>query len=140
MDGAQLVAGWVKGMVTLLLDPLGLWDDSGTSGDLRSVVFTTTTPSTGPRTLEPVDDLHPAIGRSGHASEALPKGSIRFEPPRLAAGQDAFRLCVDAGTAAGRPGATYFGRVRVTDAASAGPGGSGIHSSGESVPVWIVLP
>jgi hypothetical protein len=137
---SQAAANWVKGIVSLFLDPWTLLEDPGGSGDYKSVVFTVTSPPAGTRSLAVVDDLKPGICRVGHPEEALPKASIRFEPAHLGPQQQSFRLVVDAATAKGHPGGTYRGSVNVCDENTPSAAGPGIFSSSETVPVWIVIP
>jgi hypothetical protein len=132
---------WLRGIIGLFLDPLGLLAKAGGPKQHLSIVFTVTTTATANRSLSVVDDLVPGLGRPEAPTEGIPKGAVRFEPPELAPDQTSFRLVVDAATIADRPGATYWGSVSVGDAnppsSSAGPG---LFSSVETVPVWIVIP
>jgi hypothetical protein len=78
-------------------------------GGVRSDPVRLRPPATGPSDLELVA---PMTSAHGHA---LPAGRVRFEPPRLAAGTDAFTLVVEPTQLRGT---TYFGVTKAVDAAT----------------------
>jgi hypothetical protein len=49
-------------------------------------------------------------------NEVLPESAIQFDPAVLEPGDSSFRLLIDPHAFHGRPGATYWGEVSVTDA------------------------
>lgn len=137
----RLISAWVKGVASLFLEPWQFLEGLDGATNHKSQIFTTTTgmAAVSTRTLELVGDLSPGIGRPKHPEEAIPKGSVRFEPSQLGPDDTSFRLLVGAGAVEDRPGGTYWGTVSVQEAGGLATG-PGIFSTAETVPVWIVIP